>query len=234
MKLEEYVDEIKLELTGNLLHSELPDTTLAKVVNKAFREVQRYIDTSKFITIPYAGCIDLSNSEVSSVVKVYRVQSEMGSNNSLFLDPMWIQQAQFFSGVGGTYSLNNWMTNYASWCTSLQIRNTISTDLAFKYDKQGQKLYVNIAFDKPYFITVEYIPYFHNVEEITSDYWIDILVRLSVAMTKQILGRIRSKYSQTGAVWALDGETLLAEGNAEIQAIRDNLVSNSQLCYPID
>lgn len=68
-----------------------------------------------------------------------------------------------------------------------------------KFDKQGDKLYINCQ-DEPNMITIEYVPKFMDVEEIKSDYWIDILVRLSVALTKQILGRIRTKYTTTNTL----------------------------------
>ena len=32
----------------------------------------------------------------------------------------------------------------------------------------------------------------------------------------------------------MDGETLLAEGNEELTAIREHLRDNSQLVYPVD
>ena len=125
--------------------------------------------------------------------------------------------------------------NYTSWNTLQQIRNTASTDLSFYYDKSAEKLYINsVQLNNNTPITVEYVPRFENVEEITSDYWIDVIMKLSVALTKVILGRVRSKYTQNNALWTLDGSTLLQEGNAELAAIREQLRVHSQLFYPID
>ena len=42
MKLEQVLDEIKLELTGLVLEMEIEDSTLKQVVNKALRELERY------------------------------------------------------------------------------------------------------------------------------------------------------------------------------------------------
>jgi hypothetical protein len=42
MKLEQVLDEIKLELTGSVLEMEIEDATLKQVVNKALRELERY------------------------------------------------------------------------------------------------------------------------------------------------------------------------------------------------
>lgn len=237
MDMIDYVNEIKLELTGNLLSLEIPDATLELVVKKAFREVQRFIDTTKLITVPYSQCIDLSASKVSSVSRIFRSAGYLGSPsqdaNQTQVDPMYAMQWQMLVGSGDIYNLNDWIMNYSAWNTVLQIRNTTSTDLSFKQDKQAEKLYIN-CFDKPPAITIEFVPKFEDVDEITSDYWIDILVRMSVALTKITLGRIRSRFVQSNALWTQDGDTLLVEGNKELEELREKLRVNSQLMFPID
>jgi len=70
---------------------------------------------------------------------------------------------------------------------------------------------------------MEYVPRLDSVEDINSDYWIDTLVNLAVAQTKIILGRIRTRYTQSGALWTQDGDTILSEGNSEYQAILEHL-----------
>lgn len=238
MEMTDYIDEIKLELTGNLLSLEITNETLELVVKKAFREVQRFIDTTKLMTIPYAQCIDLSGSKVSSVTRIFRSQGYLGSADQEStgisqIDPMFAMQWQFLVGSGDIYNLNDWIMNYAAWNTVLQMRNTTSTDLSFKQDKQAEKLYIN-TLDKPPAITIEFVPKFEDVNEVTSDYWIDIIVRMSVALTKITLGRIRSRYVQSNALWTQDGDTLLQEGNTELATLRETLRVNAQLMFPID
>ena len=118
--------------------------------------------------------------------------------------------------------------------TLQQIRNTTSSDLAFRYDKSSNKLYINIATSKPESITIEYIPIYKDVSEIVSDYWIDIIVRLATAIAKVALGRIRTRYTQSNALWTQDGQQMLDEGNNELNDIREKLQASTQLCYPID
>lgn len=237
MKMQEYIDEIKLQLTGGVLNLELTDANLTSVVNSAFREVQRYIDTTRLVTVPFASCIDLKGFKASAIVKVYRSQGYNGDQTqdaTLYTDPMYAAQWQLLSGSGNMYNLNDWVLNYAAWNTMLQMRNTTSTDMAFKEDKDAKKLYINAGYDKPANITIEYVPVFASVEDVTSDYWIDIIVRLSVALTKVILGRVRSRYTQSNALWTQDGATLLEEGNTELTDLREKLRVSSQLSYPID
>ena len=236
MKLENYIEEIKLELTGGLTHLELPDASLAAVVNRALREVQRYIDLPKLITVPYAQCIDLSAWKHSAVVKVYRTSGYTGNTddegNTLLNDPMYMQQWMIFSNGGSMYNLNNYLMNFMSYNSLLQIRNTVSTDLAFK--ESDGKLYINCAYDAPTMVTIEYIPLYQSVEEIDDPYWTDIIQRLSVALAKIALGRIRSKYKQSNALWTLDGDQLLTEGNNELNDLRTQLKDNMPLTYPVD
>jgi hypothetical protein len=239
MTLEEYTEYIKLQLTGWVLESELDDATIQKIILASFQEVQRYIDETKMITVPFAQCIDLTDFKASAIVNVYRTEGYMGDASSggftdgSAVDPMQAQMWMAFSNGGTMYNLNSYIMNYLSYNTLLQMRNTTSTDMAFKEDKHAKKLYINTS-SKPTQITIEYVPIFQTVDEITSDYWIDILKRLSLASTKIILGRIRTRFVQTNALWTDDGETILAEGNKELDELRETLRTNSVLFYPID
>ena len=83
-------------------------------------------------------------------------------------------------------------------------------------------------------ITVVYNKNLVNVEEIQDDYWVNYLIRLSLAYTKETLGRIRSKYKMTSAPYELDGDTLLSEAQSELTELRQFLQDNDNLFMPID
>ena len=245
MVLSDYRDEIKLKLTGDLLETELDDNTIDRVIKSSLRELQRYITSSKLITIPYKSCIDLSDPEqtngeqldVNSVIMVYRTDDLSGNSTnagSSMSDPMQVAQWQLLSGMGNLNYFQDAVQNYTAWTTLQQIRNTTSTDLLYRFDKSTNKLYINISEGTPHYITIEYIPVFKDVSEVTSDYWIDILMRLSLAQTKVTLGRIRTRYVQSNALWSQDGDTILQEGKEELESIRQMLLDNSELTYPID
>ena len=231
-------DENVFKVTGGLLQCELDEKALNTLINSAMREIQRYIDTTRIITIPYQRCIDMTKYKVNSVSRVYRATgftSDNGqSDTDLVVDPMYASQWQLLTGTGNLYNFSDYAYNYASWNTLLQIRNTTSTDLIFRYDKTDEKLYINIATNFPQKITIEFVPRYDDVSDIKSDFWIDMLTRLCVALAKVALGRIRTRYTQTGAQWTQDGETMLNEGNAELTDIRERLVKATQLNYPVD
>jgi hypothetical protein len=240
MKLDEIIDELKIELTGYILDMEITDETLVSVVKKALRELTRYWDESRLITIPFASCIKLEGEffreEVSSIVKVYRTEGfgEPSEGLSVMNDPLQMAQFAIFSNGGTMYNLQDYVMNYASWMTMYQIKNTMSTDLAFREDRHDNKLYISCGNSRPSMITVEYIPKLKSVEDIKSDYWIDILIRLCIAMTKVVLGRIRTRFTQSNALWTQDGERILEEGNTELKELREVLRINSNLIMLTD
>jgi hypothetical protein len=240
MKLEDVIDEIKVELTGYILDMEITDETLVSVVKKALRELTRYWDESKLLSIPYASCINLSGEffreEVSSIVKVYRTEGigDADGGISVMNDPIQMAQFAIFSNGGTMYNLQDYIMNYASWMTMYQIKNTMSTDLSFKEDRHDNKLYISCGNSSPRMITIEYIPKLKSVEDIKSDYWIDILIKLCVAMTKVVLGRIRTRFTQSNALWTQDGDKILEEGNTELKELREILRVNSNMVLLLD
>lgn len=243
MNIVDFRDEIKLKLTGGILEIELDDPTIDKIIQSALREIQRYITSTQLITIPYKQCINLSNPKdtagvqlsVNSVSMVYRTDElGGGSDGGSSADPMQVAQWQLISGMGNLMNFQDAVYNYAAWNTLMQIRNTTSTDLSFRFDKTTDNLYINCANGTPATVTVEFVPKFTDVSQIKSDYWIDMLMKLSIAITKVTLGRVRSRYTQSNALWQGDGDTLLSEGTSELESLREMMLNNSELMYPID
>ena len=247
MDLKSYVDEIKLRLTGNLLELEIDDETIVKIIYSAFREMQRYIDLQVYETIPYSSCINLNPRKVNAVSQVYRATALASTTDDSattessvtykgLQDPLNLSLWQGLAGSYGynSYNISSYAYNYMAYNTAQQIRNTLSTDLAFRYDRSKNLLYINVSMGVPQYVTIKYVPRFDDPQEIYSDYWIDMIVKMSVAMTKVILGRIRSRYTQSNALWTQDGDTILAEGKAELDAIRTELKESTQLFYPVD
>jgi hypothetical protein len=237
MKTIDVVEEIKLELTGGLLELEIEDVQIELAIKKALRELQRYWDESSFVTVPFESCIDLKKYQLDScaIVKVYRMDGmgEGGGTLNAMSDPLYAQQFMIFSNAGTMFNLQDYVMNFAAWTTMQQTRNTISTDLSFREDKHNHKLYIN-SMSSPGYITIEFIPKLESVEDIQSDYWQDILIRLSTSLVKVVLGRIRTRFSQSNALWTQDGDKMLEEGNTELKELRELLRTNSNLVYGIE
>ena len=238
MDMQMIKDEVLLKLTGDVVSMELSDSTLTKIINSSLREIQRYIDTFKLITVPFSRCIDVSEYKVSSVIGVRRSEGYMNnvpsSSSTATMDPLYASQWMLLSGMGNVGYIKDYTANLASWNTLLQIRNTLSTDMSFYFNKSENKVYINVSSSQPKDITLIYIPRIDDVSEITSDYWQDVLVRMSVATAKVTVGRVRTKFKQSNALWTLDGDQILEEGNNELAALRQELKDSTQLCYGID
>ena len=252
MNREQLREEIKFNLTGGILECDLDDVSLDKLINACLREMQRYVDTVKFVTVPFQRSIDTSKLKVNSVVKVYRVAGYAGevgdttsqsdtssisinvSNSVSMSDPMYASMWQMMGGTATLYNLQSSVYDLTAYNQLMQMRNTTSVDLAFIYDKSAEKLYINVSSGVPSRITIAYVPRYDDVEEVVSDFWIDILTRLCIAQAKIILGRIRTRYVQSGALWEQDGATILEEGKAELEDLRTRLSAATLLTYAVD
>ena len=241
MDLDAYREEVKFKLTGGVLDLEIDDSAIDKVIEMSFREILRYIDTTELLTVPYERCIDLKkyNVEAITIASIYRAEGFISDNPDAvsgisMSDPMYASQWQLLSGTGNLYNFQDFIYNYGSYNTLMQIRNTTSTDLQAYFDRKNQKVLVNLSTGKTRKITIEYVPLYKDVSEVFSEYWQDIIIRMSVANAKISLGRIRSRFKQSNTLWTQDGETLLSEGNAELDKLREELKADTMLCYPID
>lgn len=236
MELKEVIEYVKFKLTGDVLELEISDETIGKAVINSLKELQRYTNEFRLIEKEFSHCIDLSDIDYYAVANVYRTHGIAGTEQlegNGPVDPLYLQFWTSF-GLGMTYNLNQYLLNYASYSELQQIRNTLSTDLYFKEDKASKKLYINTSEGNPGRVVIEYIPIYKDVSDIKDEYWLDYLKRLSLATTKEILGRLRTYAKQSNALIALDGDTILAEGISELAALREELESNTDYFFPVD
>jgi hypothetical protein len=86
--------------------------------------VQRYIDSTVLRTLPYSGCIDLTNCGVSSVVRVFRTEGYMSSGESMSAsntyDPMYMSMWQSMGGSAAAQNaMSKWTENIAAYNTAM-------------------------------------------------------------------------------------------------------------------
>jgi hypothetical protein len=232
MTINDYLNEIRMELTGGILHMEMKESDIQQLIEISFREVQRYCDYTQFITLDYAPCIDLTEYNPIAVFKVLRAVTpgSVKGNQSPLMDPMWITAF----GQTNSYSLRNTIDKYSAYMIASQIRNTISTDLSYNFSNTDNLLYVNCSSSAPAKITIELNRRPSKIEDITDEYWVDILQRMSIARVKIALGRIRTRYTQSNALWVQDGEKLLEEGTRELTELRETLRVNNLMFFVRD
>ena len=218
-RMKKIVTYIETQLGAPVLELELRPQDIKLIVEQAFEEIIHYMTDTYTVTVPYANCIDLSDYNIDSVESVLRAQDSILTGLPFALPAMDLMK------ITGMYKLDNYMN-------AMLIKrnlNTLATDMEFYWDKPNQKLYVYANPNKPKMITINFKPEYYSVEDIREQHWDTQLRKLALGMCKIVLGRIRSKYKANGAKFQLDGDQLLAEGNAEVQAVRQYLDENKDI-----
>lgn len=225
LSCDDYVNDIKLMLGGSVLNIEVEEQ-IPSILQMAFRELKNYITDVRTHTIPYSNRISLTSLNVNNVVYVMRSKNVTGMGGLSGVEYIYARNTAY----GNSYSLSD----YARSLMAQSNRSTLSTDLDFNWDKTNNTLYVYAQYPLPASITIVYTPDYSSVEEIYEPFWQDILRRLAVAMTKEILGRIRGRYTLNSATYSQDSDRLLSEAQAELSEIRGYLRQNSDLLLPLD
>lgn len=227
MKMQEIVQQVSFSL-GIPANENVEDLSIEQAVLIAFRELKRYMRTPVDKTVPYARRIDLRAVGISTnkVLYVQAAQPRIGLTMSSIDSGNVFQVAasvNTYSAIGNTSSIN--IDPIMTEMAMAQVRNTLGTDFQWKHDTLNEVVYCAHRDPIPSVVTIRYVPNYKDVSEIVSDTYIDYLIRLAEAHMKKALGRSRSKYVVEGSNVQLDGDVLLQEANAELEAIRAELDS---------
>lgn len=225
MTMAEIVDQVSFML-GIPANDNVEDLQIEKAVMIAFRELKRYIKTPVEKTVPYQTRLDLKALGIKTVnvLNVQAAYPRIGLTMSSIDSGNVFQVAaavNVSSAIGNTSTIN--IDPIVTEMGMAQVRNTLATDFQWDYDIDNQVIYCAHRDPKPTVVTIRYVPDYQDVSEITSNTWIDYLIRMSEANMKKALGRSRSKYKIEGSNVTLDGDTLLEEANAELDKIREEL-----------
>lgn len=228
MKMDEICEEVNFQL-GLPANENVEGLQTERAVNLAFRELKRYMKTPVDKTVPFAHRIALADVGIKTkkVLNVQGAYPRIGLTLSTIDSGNVFQTAaaiNVYSNIGNASAIN--IDPIMTELAMAQVRNTLSTDMQYKYDSLNNVLYIAFRDPIPSQITITYVPDFQDVSEIVSDTWVDYLVRMSLANMKVALGRTRSKYKIEGSNVSLDGDQLLTEGNQELADIRAELKSN--------
>jgi hypothetical protein len=225
--MEEIVNEVSFML-GLPANENVEGLQVEQAVLIAFRELKRYMKTPVEKTVPFSTRLDLRKLGIitTNVLYVQAAVPRIGLTMSSIDSGNVFQVAaavNTYSAIGNTRSIN--IDPIMTEMAMAQVRNTLGTDFQWRYDSNNQVIYCAHRDPRPAQVTVRYVPDYQDVSEITQEVWINYLIRMSEANMKKALGRTRSKYTIEGSNVSLDGETLLAEANAELEAIRTELES---------
>lgn len=225
MTMAEIVDQVSFML-GLPANENVEGQQVEKAVLIAFRELKRYMKTPVDKTVPFSTRIDLKavGIDTAKVLYVQTAKPRIGLTMSSIDSGNVFQVAaavNTYSAIGQTSAIN--IDPIMTEMAMAQVRNTLSTDFQWKHDPHNNVVYCTHRDPRPSHVTIRYVPNYNDVSEIESPTWLDYLIRMSEANMKKSLGRSRSKYTVEGSNVSLDGEILLNEANAELEAIRQEL-----------
>lgn len=235
MKMEEIVDQVSFML-GIPANNNVEELQVERAVNLAFREAKRYIRTPALKTVPFSKRIDLVKvGIVTTIVRgVYPAYPKVGLNLANVESGNVFQLA---AAVNAGAMLNSTTANLDPIINQLamaQASNVLSTDWNWRYDLDNQVVYITCKAPVISSVTIDYVPDYKDVSEISNKSWLDIIIRLSEAYMKKALGRSRSKYTIEGSNVTLDGELLLNEANSELEALRTEMQNKSNRLIVLD
>lgn len=225
MTMAEIVEQVSFML-GMPANDNVENLQIEQAVNIAFRELKQYIKTPVDKTVPYSPRLDLIKLGINTkkVLHVYASKPRLGLTLGSIESGNVFQVAASVNvshpiGQGTNLNIDPIINEMAL----MQVRNCLSTDFQWRYDLPNQVVYCTHRDPLPATVTIQYVPIYNDVSEIQGDTWIDYLIRMAEANMKKALGRVRSKYKIDGSNVSFDGEELLAEANAELEAIRAEL-----------
>lgn len=224
-KEQKLIDRIKLMLGGDVLKIEIPDSSIYNLIDIAIETLSPYIPDTRYKTVDFARCIDLSNDDCEEVLRVmpgtqlasaygvgdeYNFGFNMNSANSAIL-ASWTSQDSF--------RLRAVATTVARSCMP-------DVNISFDYDRTTHKLYLHPGITLGP-VTIEYIPTVFKLDDLqdsASQKWVYLY---TLALTKEVIGRIRSKAKSQNVPIQLDGDTLLQEAQTEKLALEQELIDDS-------
>lgn len=225
MTMNEIVEQIAFML-GLPANKNVEGMQIEQAVNIAFRELKRYMKTPVDKTVPYSPRLDLVKLGINTKRVLYvqaaypKLGLTLGSIESGNVFQVAASVNTSSTGNSGT-SIN--IDPIMNELALSQVRNCLATDFQWKHDTLNNVVYCAHRAPVPAAVTIRYVPIYNDVSEIVGDTWIDYLIRMSEANMKKSLGRSRSKYKIDGSNVSLDGDILLSEANAELEAIRNEL-----------
>jgi hypothetical protein len=228
LTMEDYVSYIQISLGSPVIWLEIEDM-VPDIVKLAFQELKSYMTDVETMTVPYQNVIDLTGKKVNHIHYLMRAQQNISVAG--LQDMMYIYTSRNRSSFpNNSFTLGD----YARGLMVQQNKAALSTDLEFYFDKREEKLYVYAQQVLPGSITLVYTPDYESVDDIIEPFWQNLLRRLSLAMTKETLGRVRGKYTLNSATYNLDADQLLSEAQNELTEIRTYLNNNKDLLLPLD
>ena len=208
MTKDDILYSIKHSLGYPVIDIEIDDDVIEDFINIAISKISDYADITKFTTLPALSCQDF---KLGTVLNIYN-----NENNSL-LNSSFDDGNYMFDETKVTLYSTGSNFRYRKQSILQQANRNLTMSIKPKSFKQiGDKLYIDNLQGE---VAVEYIPKHFCFNELDPSL-IEWVRKYSLALCKESIGRIRSKYRSNSGPFEMDGDTLV---NEALDAQRDLL-----------
>ena len=223
MNKQELVSNIKLLLGGSVVSLEVADEDIERLIDMALVKIRPFVTETEWFTFVSIPKINLARFGVVDVVRVVSASyGPLGSSTVPELTFGWeMFQSQGRAGVTQCWA----KTVQADADVINRMAIAIMDDVTYPFRyvdgylhlSQG-RVYGNIACECYVKLTVE------GLREEQAVSWVS---SYSLALVKETIGRIRSKFTSSTLPVSLDGQALLSEGLSEKEKLEEELRSSN-------
>lgn len=223
MKIDELVDEIKVDLGCDINSLGISDSSISLKVKEALRKVSTYAPYVCTEMFSLSGGVAQLPEDATTVVSVLNMDKPSAKSTRVIAD-----DTDLFSVSRYLYNYNDLSDPYIF----LMQKNAVSTLqnyvklTDYRFEKSTHKLYFSNAHISS--VCVQYLRKYRTVEEIEDTEILQTVKEYALALCKIIEGQIRRKLQNAPGAITLDGDALVSEGMSEKQNIEDTLVSRFQ------
>ena len=206
LTLSTLIESVRTSLGTRKLTLEIEDGDIVTCAEKALRFARPYAYQTAYVTLLASGAIDLKGYRVVDVVRVFRAPSPAFPENIFNLGGM---ESWGFS----TEALIDGMVTHLH----RRYRESVVSP-GFKFIN-GVLYLDNFAGN----VTIEYLKEIESLEGIEEEYIVKWVEQYTLALCKEVIGRVRGKFTPANAPYTLDAETLLSEGVQERERLESDL-----------
>lgn len=204
-----WIKRIKLLLGGSrILSLEVDDSELSELIDIAFEKMKPYITDTDYLTRQYARVISLEDDKVEEVLKV--IPGSQLATSAVSYDELLFDFQAYSTGRINPLSV---------------VKKSVTPDILipFEYVAETKSLYLAEGYTTGA-VTIE-VSKSIEFEDVRDDRALQWMFQYSLALAKEVIGRIRSKAKSTNVPIELDGETLLNEASTEKQSLESSLAT---------
>lgn len=193
---------IEKSLGGSYVDIELTDEDIKVIIDQTLNKIAPYYSGRRYVQAS-GDCINLAEHNPIAITNVFECQAAA----------LVSIEDYAFGGQNLVIYSADFRDRYTSYTAYKMLYNQFRDLKGADYRYIKPNLYID-GYNKEVLIEMIVRPTkLTDIEDTTQ--WFSWVKEYALALAKEIVGRVRSKYTVEGSPYALDGQTLLQEAHAE-------------------